>query len=253
MSETEPQEQKEQKSQQSATVKTILAKKLGMTQVFDDHGLARPATELAAGPCRVVAVKTKDSDGYEAVVLGFEPRPVDRTTKPLQGVFKKAGIAPMAHLKEIRVPSQGWAIAQEVFLEGMFTPGDYVDVSGITKGKGFAGGVKRWGFHGGPKTHGQSDRHRAPGSLAGRRSLGRVLPGKRMAGHMGVDKVTVLKMEILKVDAAGHKLYVNGGVPGPVGSVVLVRQTVKKRKHVVAHQAHVKHSKKKQAPAPAKK
>ncbi|MBI2070898.1 MAG: 50S ribosomal protein L3 [Elusimicrobia bacterium] len=234
-------------------MKVILAKKLGMTQVFDNHGLAQGATELLAGPMRVVQVKTKDTDGYSALTLTFDDQAEDRVNRPQSGVFKKAGITPARLLREVRlVDTAGWEPGQTVTLEGMFTPGDYVDVAGVSKGKGFAGGVKRWNFRGGPKTHGQSDRHRAPGSLAGRRSLGRVLPGKKMAGHLGVEHLVIHKLEVLKVDPANNRLFVYGGVPGTSGSYVLVRETVKRRKHRIEVVQTAKASKKKPA-APAKK
>ena len=238
---------------QAPKLNAILGRKLGMTQIFDDHGLVHGVTELAAGPCSVVAVKTKERDGYLAVTLGFGSTGEERLVKPLLGQFKKLGVSPCVYLKEIRVKEiAGWQAGQTFGVGAVFTQGDYVDVAGVSKGKGFAGGVKRWGFHGGPKTHGQSDRHRAPGSLAGRRSLGRVLPGKKMAGHMGHDNIVVYKLEVIKVDEANNKLYVKGGVPGPSGSYVVVHETVRRRKHRLAVKVSAKPSKKKSV-APAKK
>ncbi|MBI4370069.1 MAG: 50S ribosomal protein L3, partial [Elusimicrobia bacterium] len=223
-----------QEPPRSPKLKAILARKLGMTQIFNDQGIICPATELEAGPCAVVTVKTKERDGYTALTLGFGKVPEANVNKPELGTFKKAGIEPSVFLKEVRVAhTDGWVSGQQVLVSGMFQPGDYVDVAGVSKGKGFAGGVKRWGFRGGPATHGQSDRHRAPGSLAGRRSLGRVLPGKRMAGHLGDDNVVVYKMRILKVEPETNRLYVMGGVPGAKGSFCVVRETVKSRKHQI--------------------
>ncbi|MBI4668432.1 MAG: 50S ribosomal protein L3 [Elusimicrobia bacterium] len=234
-------------------LKAILAKKIGMTQVFDDRGLAHGATELAAGPCHVAAVKTKDNDGYTALTLGFDGIDEKSAGKPLSGMFKKSGIPPVSLLKEVRLSGiEGWQPGQTVQLDGMFAPGDYIDVCGVSKGKGFAGGVKRWGFHGGPKTHGQSDRHRAPGSLAARRSLGRVMPGKKMAGHMGARNIVVQKLEVLKVDGVNNRLFIKGAVPGAPGNYVLVKETVKRRKHRIEAAPSLKASKKRKA-APAKK
>ena len=235
-------------------MKTILAKKVGMTQIFNDQGIICPATALEAGPCCVVAVRTKDQDGYSAVMLGFGKVPQANVNKPQLGIFKKAGVQPCVFVKEVRVAkADGWTPGQEVSINGLFQVGDFVDVAGVSKGKGFAGGVKRWGFRGGPASHGQSDRLRAPGSLAGRRSLGRVLPGKRMAGHLGDDNVVVYKMQILKVEPESNRLYVMGGVPGANGSFCVVRETVKSRKHKIEAPVSAKAAKKKQVAKPAAK
>lgn len=244
-----------QPTAQTPKLRAILARKLGMTQIFNDQGIICPATELEAGPCSVIAVKTKERDGYSALSLGFGNVPEANVSKPQAGIFRKAGVSPCVYVKEVRVPSiEGWAMGQAVFVSGQFESGDYVDVAGVSKGRGFAGGVKRWGFHGGPATHGQSDRHRAPGSLAGRRSLGRVLPGKRMAGHLGDRQVVAYKMQILKVDGERNRLYIGGAAPGTKGSFCVVRETVKSRKRYTPVVVSAKASKKKPvAKAAAKK
>jgi len=227
-------------------LKTILAKKLGMTQIYDSHGLSKGATILQAGPCKIVQLKTLESDGYSAVQLGFAERREKNVSQGLLGHFKKAQVSPLTFVREVRTDkNDGLQLGQEVRVTGMFSVGDYVDVAGMSKGKGFAGGVKRWGFHGGPKTHGQSDRHRAPGSLTARRSLGRVMPGKKMAGHMGDERVTVQKLEVLSVDDQKNLLYILGAVPGVIGGYLVVQETVKRRKKKPADTAQ-KVSKKKQ-------
>lgn len=216
-----------------AALKALLGVKVGMTQFFDEHGLVVPCTVVQAGPCTVTALRTPAQDGYAAVQLGFGALAEKKAAKPSLGQFKKAGVAPMRHLKEFRLKDvAGFALGQSV-TAAVFKPGDYVDVQGTSKGKGFAGGVKRFHFRGGPATHGQSDRHRAPGSLASRRSLGRVLPGQRMAGHMGAETVSVLKVEVAKIEPETNLIYLRGAVPGPARGLVVIRETVKLQKHRV--------------------
>lgn len=237
--------------------KALYAKKVGMTQFFDSHGLAFGATILTVEPSRVIQVKTLEKDGYDAVQIAYGNRSKKNLPKSQLGHFEKATSEPAELVREVRLKdsTHGLEKGKALSLEGVFTTGDYVDVRGVTKGHGFAGGVKRWNFRGGPATHGQSDRLRAPGSLAGRRSLGRVLPGKKMAGHYGVETSTVYKMEVLKVDTENQQLYVNGGVPGAKGSYVFVHETVKSRKKKIAVVASGPSAKKKavKAAAPAKK
>lgn len=213
--------------------KSLVGFKVGMTQFFDDHGHVVPCTVVRAGPCRVTLLRSAERDGYQAVQIGWREVADRKLARPVLGQLKKAGLPPLRHLKEFRVPSlEGFAVGQ-VVTASVFQPGDYVDVQGVSKGKGFAGGVKRYHFRGGPATHGQSDRHRAPGSLTSRRSLGRVLPGKRMAGHMGAETVTVQKVEVVKVEPAAGLVYLRGGVPGPARSLVVLHETVKARKRRV--------------------
>lgn len=234
-------------------VRTLLARKIGMTQLYDDQGQANSASILKAGPCWVLQVKNQATDGYDAIQLGFEHRPEKNLNKAQVGHFKKAGATNVSFIREVRLAKPDGFKAGDVLRVGeVFGDGDYVDVLGISKGKGFAGGVKRWGFHGGPKTHGQSDRHRAPGSLAGRRSLGRVLPGKKMAGHLGSDAVAVMKLEVLRVDPQSDLLYVKGAVPGHNGGFLVVRETLRKRKKKLVVLA-TKVSKKKQVVKAASK
>lgn len=216
-----------------ATFKTILGEKVGMTQVYHpkDKGLY-DVTIVKVGPCRVMAVKTVDSkDGYNAVQLAYGERKEKNVPKAQLGQYKKAGIAPARWIKEVRVKdAKGFEVGQLVKADTAFKDGDYVDVQGVSKGKGFAGTMKRHNFRGMPASHGASDKERSPGSLASRRALGRVLPGQRMAGHMGAETVTSLKLELVKIDAEKGLFYVNGSVPGPVGGLVTVHETVKAKK-----------------------
>ncbi|MBI4054658.1 MAG: 50S ribosomal protein L3 [Elusimicrobia bacterium] len=233
-------------------IRAILGKKLGMTQVFDPTGIVHPVTVLEVGPCVVTKLCSVERDGYASVQLGYGELPEKKLSSPLRGQFKKSGLPYLKFLKEFRLKcAEGVQLGQKVFLEGMFQPGDYVDVAGRSKGKGFAGGVKRHGFAGGPKTHGQSDRHRAPGSLASRRSLGRVLPGQRMAGHMGAENVTVQKLEVIRVEPEKNLLYLEGAVPGTARGVVIVRETSKFPKRRVVHVAQAAAKAEKKAPKKA--
>jgi len=216
-----------------ATLRVILGEKVGMTQVYGhrDNRLFG-VTILKAGPCPVMRVKSAEGpDGYNAVLLAFGRRTEKNVLRPQLGQFKKAGLPPARWIREVRVPDvKGLEVGQTVTLEGVFKPGDYVDVQGTTKGKGFAGAMKRHGFRGMPASHGASDKERSPGSLASRRSLGRVLPGQRMAGHMGHVVESSLKLEIIKVDPRENLIYVAGAVPGPRGGLVAISETVKARK-----------------------
>ncbi len=219
-----------------ATFRALIGEKLAMTRVFTEAGESRSATVVRAGPCPVLRVKTADSkDGYNAVLLGFGARPEKGVNRPEAGQFKKFGVSPMRWLKEVRVPdAKACKVGQIVDLAGRFSPGDYVDVQGVSKGRGFAGVMKRHGFHGLPASHGASDKQRSPGSLTSRRSLGKVLAGQRMAGHHGARTFTTHKIEVVSVDEQNHLIYLNGAVPGPKGSQVLILETVKTRKRYVA-------------------
>ncbi|MFH2203646.1 MAG: 50S ribosomal protein L3 [Elusimicrobiota bacterium] len=214
----------------------ILGEKVGMSQHFAEDGECRSVTIVKAGPCAVMRVKSADgADGYNSVLLAYGARKVKNVNKPDAGQFKKAGIAPARFLREIRVPdSQAFKTGQTVDLAGRFSVGDYVDVQGTSKGKGFAGVMKRHKFAGLTASHGASDKERSPGSIASRRSLGRVLPGQRMAGHMGNRTVMVTKIAVVLVDAEKNLLYLNGSVPGPKGSLIMVRETNKQLKKVPA-------------------
>jgi large subunit ribosomal protein L3 len=224
------------------SVKAILAQKLGMTQVVRPSGEFIGVTVLQAGPCPILQVKTQEKDGYTATALqlGLGSAKEKNVTGPLVGHFKKAGVAPVRWVREVRVPKvDGFAAGQEVLVSN-FAAGDVVDVSGVNKGKGFAGGVKRHRFKGGPATHGQSDRERAPGSLGGQQPQ-KVFRGLRGPGHMGAVWSTVQCVEVVSVDAAQNLMLIRGSVPGPNGSCITVRQTIRPR------------TVKKSAPAPAAK
>jgi len=193
----------------------ILGRKIGMSQIFDESGRFHPVTVVQAGPCFVVQVKTKESDGYEAVKLGFDPqKKKHRLRKPQAGEFKKAGVEPVKVLREFRgVDLASFQVGQEVKVD-TFEKGDVVRVTGTSKGKGFQGVVKRHHFAGGPRTHGQSDRHRAPGSIGSSAYPSRVVPGRRMAGHMGNERTTTKNLRVLDVDAEHGLLVIRGTVPG---------------------------------------
>ena len=216
-----------------ATFRTILGEKVGMTQVFHpkDKQLY-DVTIVKAGPCSVLRVKSADGpDGYSAVQLGYGSRKEKNIANAQLAQFKKAGAAPARWVKEIRVAdTKGIEPGQSVVVDGIFKTGDYVDVQGTSKGKGFAGVMKRHNFRGMPASHGASDKQRSPGSLASRRSLGRVLPGQRMAGRMGGETHSSMKLEVVKVDPAENLLYVCGSVAGPAGGLVTVCETSKTKK-----------------------
>ncbi|MBN1369301.1 MAG: 50S ribosomal protein L3 [Dehalococcoidaceae bacterium] len=198
----------------------ILGRKLGMTQIFNENGKAEAVTLIEAGPCRVVQLKDETVDGYNAAQLGFGE--AKRITRAVQGHCKDMG--KIRYLKEIRIDSAEGLSEGDSIDASLFTAGDKVDVTGISKGRGFAGVVKRHGFAGGPKTHGQSDRHRAPGSIGSGTTPGRVLKGKKMAGHMGTAQVTVRNLEVIKADAERNLLMVRGAVPGMAKGLVVVKK-----------------------------
>ena len=216
-----------------ATLKAILGEKVGMTQVYHpkDKGLY-DVTIVRVGPCQVMAVKSADGkDGYNAIQLSYGQRKEKNIPKAELGQYKKAGATASRWIKEVRVSdTKGFELGQIVTAESAFKVGDYVDVQGTSKGKGFAGVMKRHKFRGMPASHGASDKERSPGSLASRRSLGRVLPGQRMAGHMGAVTVSQMKLEIVKIDAEKNLYYVNGSVPGPRRGFVMVSETAKAKK-----------------------
>lgn len=214
------------------TLRAVLGEKVAMTQYFTEQGAVRACTIVKTGPCSVVRVKSREGrDGYNAVLLGYGERREKGLAKPVIGQFKVAGVKPVRWQKEVRMPDvKGFAAGQVVDLAGRFSAGDYVDVQGTSKGKGFAGVMKRHGFKGMPASHGASDKERAPGSIASRRSLGRVLPGQRMAGHMGARIVSAMKIEVVHVEPEKNLIYLKGSVPGPNGSFVLIHETTKKLK-----------------------
>lgn len=204
-------------------VKALLGKKMGMTQVFDEAGERVPVTVLRVGPCAVTQVKTAETDQKPAVQVGFEERKRKNTTKPMLGHFQKAGVTPKQVLRDVELdgeeqPETGQQLTVEEF-DGVAL----VDVVGVSKGRGFAGVVRRHGFSGGPKTHGGRF-DRGPGSIGSSASPGRVLKGRRMAGHMGAERVTVRNLQVVRVDPEQDVLLVKGSVPGPTGGYVLVRK-----------------------------
>ncbi|TXG79927.1 MAG: 50S ribosomal protein L3 [Thermomicrobiales bacterium] len=205
-------------------IQAMVGKKLGMTQIFDESGVVYPATVIECGPNVVTQIKTEEKDGYDAVQLGFG---LDkRLNRPEQGHRKASGFQ-SRDLREVKADSYDDLEVGQVFKADVFKPGQLVDVTGTSKGRGFQGGVKRHGFSGGPKTHGQSDRLRAPGSIGSSATPGRVYKGTRMAGRMGNDRVTVLSLEVLRVDPERNLLLVKGSVPGHNESLVIVRNAVK--------------------------
>jgi len=234
-------EKKEEAKQDDAAVKadgpaaapeafrTVLGEKIGMTQIFTEKGELKAVTVVKAGPCTITAVKTKDSkDGYNCVQLGYGTRKEKHVNKAIKTQSEKRGHGLMKVLKEFRVSdTAGFEAGQIISIEGRFTEGDYVDVQGTSKGKGFSGVMKRHNFGGLRASHGSTHKARSPGSISSRRSLGRVLPGQRMAGHGGQETVTVQKIEVIQVEADKGLLYLDGSVPGARGTLVVVSETVK--------------------------
>lgn len=209
--------------------KAILAKKLGMTQIFDESGKVIPVTVIEAGPNAVVQKKTVENDGYDAVQVGFVDLKENKTNKPVKGHFAKAGVKPKKFIRELRLDDiSGLNVGDEIKAD-IFAAGDKVDVAGISKGKGYAGTIKRWGQHRGPMTHG-SGYHRGPGSMGMCSDPGRVFKGKRLPGHMGVDRVTIQNLAVVRVDADKNIILIKGGLPGPKGGLLIVKNTVKGRK-----------------------
>lgn len=206
--------------------KAILGKKLGMTQLFGEDGVLIPVTVIEAGPCRVIQKKTAGNDGYDAVQVGFLEKKEKHTTKPLQGHFKKAGTGYMKYLKEFKLENAAEMNVGDEIKADVFAEGDAVDVTGISKGKGYAGTVKRCGTHRGPMTHG-SGYHRGPGSMGACSTPSRVMKGKKLAGHLGVEKVTVQNLSVVKIDAENNILAIRGAVPGPKGGLVIIKNSVK--------------------------
>ena len=206
--------------------KALIGKKVGMTQIFDENGKIVPVTAIEVGPCTVTQIKTVEQDGYTAVQLGYGDVKESKLNKPELGKFKKSNIAPKKYLKEVRLDSiEGIKVGDELKAD-VFAEGDKVDIQGTSKGKGFQGVIKRWGQSRGPMGHG-SMYHRRPGSMGSTSTPGRVLPGKRLPGHTGVDTVTVQNLEIVKVDLDKNIILVKGSVPGAKGSILKVKSSVK--------------------------
>ena len=208
-------------------MKGLIGKKIGMTQIFDENGLAVPVTLIEAGPCYVTQIRNPEKDGYNAVQLGFEEVKPKRLTGGQLGHLKNNDLPPLRFLREFRIKDPQVNEGDKLAVGDVFAVGEQVDVVGTSKGKGFQGVVKRHGFRGGPKTHGQSDRQRAPGSVGAGTSPGRVFKGKRMPGHMGFERVTIHNLRVEYVDADRNLLGVRGAIPGPKGGVVMIKEARK--------------------------
>jgi large subunit ribosomal protein L3 len=218
-------------------MKGFIGKKVGMTQIFDENGQVIPVTVIQAGPCYVTQIRTDERDGYTAVQLGFDELPPRRNgstrlNQPKQGHLKRNGLSlpDLRVLREFRVKDIDVEEGQKLTISDVFEKGERVDVVGTSKGRGFAGTVKRHHFNRQPHTHGQSDRERAPGSIGSTTTPGRVLKGTRMSGHMGSERVTVQNLEVVEVDADQHLLAVRGSVPGAKGGILLIKPAYKSRR-----------------------
>ncbi len=207
--------------------KGIIGRKVGMTQVFDEKGNFIPVTVIEAGPCTVVSKKTADHDGYDAVQLGFMDAAEKKLNKPEAGQFKKAGVSFKRHLKEFRLDDCSGLNVGDTVAADIFAAGEKVDVTGISKGHGYSGVVKRWNAHILKMTHGTGPVHRQPGSMGANSSPSRIFKGKIMAGQYGNDKVTVQNLTIVKIDAEKNLIAIKGAVPGAKNGIVFIRDTVK--------------------------
>lgn len=207
--------------------KALIGKKIGMTQIFDDAGNVVPVTVIEAGPCVVVQKKTTETDGYDSVQFGFEDVAERKLSKPVLGHFAKAGVAVKRHLKEFRLDDASTMSVGDVVNADVFAAGDRVDVTGITKGHGYSGVVKRWGCHKLRMTHGVGPVHRQPGSMGANSSPSRIFKNKKMAGQYGNDQVTVQNLNVVRVDAEKNLIAVKGAIPGAKGGIVFIRNTVK--------------------------
>lgn len=209
--------------------KGLIGKKIGMTQIFDDNGNVIPVTVVEAGPCTVVQKKTVENDGYEAVQVGFGEVKINRVNKPQAGHFKKADVAPKKVLKEFRLADTSALNVGDILKADVFAVGDRVDVVGTSKGKGTAGAIKRWNFSRLKETHGSGPVARHAGSLGACSDPSRVFKGKKLAGHLGAERVTVQNLDIVKVDAENNLIAVKGAIPGPKGGIVVLADTVKSK------------------------
>ena len=210
--------------------KAIIGKKVGMTQIFDESGKVIPVTVVEAGPCVVTQKKTEETDGYTAVQLGFEEIKESKLTKPEAGHLKKAGVEAKKHLKEFKLENAAEMNVGDVVKADTFAAGDWIDVTGISKGHGYQGVVKRHGAHRTDMTHGGGPVHRHAGSMGASSHQSRIFPGKIGAGQMGDEQVTIENLEIVKVDAELNMIVIRGAIPGPKGGLVYIRNTVKTHK-----------------------
>ena len=210
-------------------MKSIIGKKVGMTQIFDEKGNVIPVTVIEAGPCTVVQVKTVETDGYDAIQLGFGPVKESKVNKPIKGHFTKAKLTPMKYLREFRVDDIAERKVGDEIKADTFAVGDIVDIQGTSKGKGFQGAIKRWGKHRGPMGHG-SMYHRRPGSLGATTTPGRVFKGNKLPGHMGLETITIQNLKVVAVDLDKNALLVKGSVPGNKGAILKIKTSVKASK-----------------------
>ncbi|MCQ2438646.1 MAG: 50S ribosomal protein L3 [Oscillospiraceae bacterium] len=210
--------------------KAIIGKKVGMTQIFDEAGKVVPVTVIEAGPCTVVQKKTVEKEGYASVQLGYEETAERKLTKPEKGHLAKAGVGALKVLHEFRLEQSNEMNVGDVIKADVFAEGDKVDVTGISKGKGYQGVVKRWGQGRTPMTHGGGPVHRHAGSMGSSADPARIMPGKNQAGHMGDEQVTVQNLDIVKVDSELNMIVVRGAIPGPKGGIVVIKNTVKNQK-----------------------
>ena len=208
-------------------MKAIIGKKVGMSQIFDANGQVIPVTVIEAGPCVVSQKKTAEKDGYEAIQLGYEDVPERKLSKSEQGHLQKAGVAPKKHLKEFKLDNYAELNIGDIIKADTFAEGDHVDVTGISKGKGYAGVIKRWNFRRLKETHGTGPVARHGGSNGACSTPSRVWKGLKMAGHLGAETVTVQNLTVAKVDAENNLIAVKGAIPGPNGGIVVVRDSVK--------------------------
>lgn len=210
--------------------KCILGEKIGMTQIFNEDGTIIPVTAIKAGPCTVIQNKTEEKDGYNAIKVGFTDKKETRMNKPDLGQFKKANVSAKRYVREFRLnDSEKYQVGQEIKASDMFKPGDRVDITGVSKGKGFQGAVKRWGQARGPMGHG-SMYHRRPGSMGAGSNPSRVFKGKKLPGHMGAVRVTVQNLDVVRIDDQNNIMLVKGAVPGPKGGLLIIKDTVKSDK-----------------------
>ncbi|MGB5168957.1 MAG: 50S ribosomal protein L3 [Acidimicrobiia bacterium] len=211
-------------------MKAIIGEKLGMTQVFDDENRAIPVTVIKAGPVHVTQIKRPETDGYAAIQIAYREMTANKANRAQVGHFAKAGVAPHRHVVELRVDDPDvYELGQEITIADVLEVGQRADATGISKGKGFAGVMKRHGFKGQGASHGVHKVHRAPGAIGACATPARVFKGKRMPGRMGGDQTTVLNLDVVQIDADRNVLLLKGAVPGPKGAVVVVREAVKKR------------------------
>ena len=213
-----------------SSISAIIGEKLGMTQIFDDENQAIPVTVIKAGPVRITQIKNEDKDGYGAIQIAFKEMSADKAGRPATGHFAKAGVAPHRHLVEVRVDDpDDYELGQEITIADVLETGVKADVASISKGKGFAGVIKRHGFQGQGASHGVHKVHRAPGAIGACATPARVFKGKRMPGRMGGDQTTVMNLEVIQVDGERNLLLVKGAVTGPKGAIVVIREAVKAR------------------------